>query len=386
MISVSPEVKILIVDDRPENLIALHAIFNKKNYRLIEANSGKEAFEQAKHHQFACILMDVQMPILDGFETARAIRRLPGCETTPIIFVTAIHRTEEYELRGYVSGAVDFIFKPINADILQAKVSVFVELYQKTNELAIQKKFLEEALEKSKENEILKETLKARDEFLSMVSHELKTPITPLTLQMQTFIKLFETDAYKNVDRERLIRMLNTSDSQINRLARLIHDLVDVSKLRSHKLELTLGKTSLNKIVEKVLVDFETDIRKSETLVTLEAETEVTGVWDGFRIEQVIINLLTNSLKYGMGKPVRIRIFKEERAVIEVVDQGIGIREEDHFRIFDRFERAVSSTNYGGLGLGLFISREIIYLHQGNIFVKAGPEVGSTFRVELPLT
>lgn len=378
-------VKILIVDDRPENLIALQAIFQRKKYIIIEANSGKEAFEQAKIHEFACILMDVQMPILDGFETARTIRRLPDCETTPIIFVTAIHRTEEYEMMGYISGAVDFIFKPINADILLAKVAVFVDLYQKTIELQNQKKILEEALEKSKENEVLKEALRARDEFLSMVSHELKTPITPLTLQMQTFIRLFETDSYKDVDKERLMRMLHTSDSQINRLGRLIHDLVDVSKLRSSKLDLNLEKTSLNEIIKKVITDFESEIKKTASVITLEEESEVIGNWDSFRLEQVIINLLTNALKYGLGKPIRIKIFKEETAVIEVIDEGIGIKTEDQLRIFDRFERAVSSTNYGGLGLGLYISREIINLHHGKIFVKESPVSGSTLRIELPL-
>lgn len=381
----APPVKILIVDDRPENLIALQAIFKQKNYIIIEANSGKEALAQAKNHEFACILMDVQMPILDGFETARAIRRLPDCETTPIIFVTAIHRTEEYELKGYISGAVDFIFKPINADILLAKVAVFVELYQKTIELQNQKKFLEEALEKSKENEMLKETLRARDEFLSMVSHELKTPITPLTLQMQTFIRLFETDSYQTVDKDRLMRMLHTSDSQINRLARLIHDLVDVSKLRANKLELNLGETNLNSVIRKVISDFEPEIKKAGSVLTVEEKSDVTGFWDAFRIEQVIINLLTNALKYGLGKPIRIKVFKEDRAVIEVIDGGIGIKTEDHLRIFDKFERAVSSSNYGGLGLGLFISREIINLHKGSIFVKESPDSGSTLRIELPL-
>ncbi len=378
-------VKILIVDDRPENLIALQAIFRDKKYIVIEANSGKEALGHAKDHEFACILMDVQMPILDGFETATAIRKLPRCETTPIIFVTAIHRTEEYELKGYISGAVDIIFKPINPDILLAKVSVFVELYEKNIQLENQKKILEEALEKSKENEMLKETLKARDEFLSMVSHELKTPITPLTLQMQTFIRLFETDAYKEADKERLMRMLYTSDSQINRLSRLIHDLVDVSKLRASKLDLNVEPTSLNGIVNKVLTDFESEIKKAGSQVTFEQTTEVTGVWDAFRIEQVFINLLTNALKYGMGKPIRIRVFMENAAILEVTDGGIGIKTEDQVRIFDKFERAVSPSHYGGLGLGLFIAREIIGLHHGKIFVKNTPESGSTLRIELPL-
>ncbi len=381
---VRPEVKILIVDDRPENLLALQAIFRNSGFTLIEALSGREAYEHSKLNDFACILMDVQMPIQDGFETARALRRLENTETTPIIFITAIHRSEAYEEKGYIAGAVDYLFKPINTDILIAKVNIFVDLYLKTDQIKQQNKFLEVALAKSKENEELKALLKARDAFLSMASHELKTPITPLTLQMQTFIELFESDRHTTIDKERLLRMLHTSQAQIERLSRLIFELVDVTRLASSKLELVLAETELNSCVRKVLDDFEPEIRKSGSIITFRENDVVKGNWDGFRIEQIIINLLTNALKYGLKKPIVITVSKSEKAVLEVSDEGMGIALEDHERVFERYERAVSDSNYSGLGLGLYIAKEIVSLHHGKISVKSAVGSGSVFRVELP--
>jgi signal transduction histidine kinase len=379
-----PEVKILIVDDRPENLLALRAIFSNSGFILIEALSGQEAFEQAKLHDFACVLLDVQMPVMDGFETARALRRNPRTEDTPIIFITAIHRSEAYEEKGYIAGAVDYLFKPVNTEILVAKVNIFVDLYLKSEQIKQQNKLLEVALAKSKENEELKALLQARDEFLSMASHELKTPITPLNLQMQTFIELFESGKYLTVDKERLLRMLNTSQAQIERLSRLIYELVDVTRLASSKLELVLSETELNASVKKVLNDFEPEIRKSGAVITLKENAVVKGNWDGFRIEQIIINLLTNALKYGEKRPIVITVSKTDKAVLEISDEGLGIARENHERIFERYERAVSNSNYSGLGLGLFISKEIVALHHGSISVKSSPGSGSVFRVELP--
>jgi signal transduction histidine kinase len=384
-VTVHHPVNILIVDDKAENLLALQALFQDSGYHIFEAISGKEAFDLAKLNDFACILLDVQMPILDGFETAKALRRLPRSESTPIIFVTALHRSDEYEVKGYISGAVDYLFKPINPEILMAKVAVFVDLYRKTEEIKAQKKLLEEAVEKFRENDELKAALLARDEFLSMASHELKTPITPLNLQMQTFIELFESGKHKDIDPSKLIRMLRTSQAQVDRLTRLIYDLVDVTKLTSKKLELQLAEADLRELVSKVIVDFETEIRKAKIEINLHLAPDVKGSWDAFRIEQIIINLLTNALKYGNAKPVNIYVKKEnDKAILEIHDNGIGIAPENQARIFDRYERAVSGLNYGGLGLGLYISRQIAALHHGVIVVKSTQGEGSIFRMELP--
>lgn len=381
-------IKILVVDDKQENLIAMEAAFQGSGYKLFNANSGKEALDLAKKHQFACILLDVQMPIMNGFETAEALRKIPDSEFTPIIFVTAIHRSNEYEEIGYNSGAVDYLFKPINVSNLRAKVSIFVKLFLQSEEIKRKNALLEQAIEQSKENEQLRSALKSRDEFLMMASHELKTPMTPLYLQMQTFIHLFESGAVVNVEKEKLLRMLGTSQGQVERLSRLINELVDVSKVSTNKLELSPIFMNLAVLTEKVLVDFDAEIKKSGSEITLNVTDHTQGNWDSFRIEQVIINLLTNALKYGANKPINIEVGMKDSncAFFKITDNGIGIPEQDHFRIFRRFERAVSGKNFSGLGLGLYISKQIIALHRGHIWVDSTPNGGSVFTFELPIS
>lgn len=379
-------VKILVVDDRPENVLAMRATFKDCGYEIYEALSGNEALEQVKSHDFACIILDVQMPVMDGFETAICIRREKRSKRTPIIFATAIHRTEMHEELGYIAGAVDYLFKPINTTILKAKVAVFVELFLQSEEIKFKNAFLEDALRKSQENEELKKALEARDEFLMMATHELRTPVTPLSLQLDTFLHLFETGVYKNIDPERLLRMLKTSRSQVTRLSRLVNELIDVSRLSGQKLKLDFTNVNLNELIQKVVSDFGDEIKRSGCEVRIRNHDVVEGTWDQFRVEQVLINLLMNSLKYGVGKPVDISVSQSGNvAKFEISDQGIGISEEDHERIFKRYERAVSSKNFSGMGLGLYISHEIVSLHKGCISVDSRPGEGSRFKVELPL-
>jgi signal transduction histidine kinase len=374
-----------VVDDKPENLVAMQALFKGSGYNLVEADSGKEALKQAAFYDFACIILDVQMPGMDGYETAKALRLFPRTQNTPIIFATALNPSLEYEQLGYGAGAVDFLFKPINPTILKAKVSVFVDLFLQAEEIKIKNALLEEAIEKSRENTRLKEALAARDEFLMMASHELKTPITPLHLQIQTFIQLLEADTLDKMDKTRLMRMLQTSKGQIERLSRLVTELIDVSRLSIGKIQLNVLPATLKSITDKVLIDFHEEIKRSGCALTFRARDEAPGTWDSFRIEQIIINLLTNALKYGAGRPVDIEVFSvNDHAYFTIRDHGIGVAAEDHQRIFQRFERAVSGNNYSGLGLGLYISSEMVKLHKGSIKVESQMGQGAFFSMELP--
>ncbi len=381
-----PLVQVLVVDDKLENLIALQAAFKGSGYVVKEALSGFDALELVKHQEFACIILDVQMPELDGFQTAKFMRKEPLSQNTPIIFATAIHRTDEYEEMGYVAGAVDFLFKPINTTILRAKVAVFVELYLQSKELKKKNLLLEEAIQKTRENEKLKEALAARDEFLLMASHELMTPITPLSLQMETFIQLFSASQVDRLDAEKVLRMLYTSQGQVERLSRLIRELVDVSRLSAKKLELQLAPVNLTELLRKVLTDFKENIEKSGSSIVFHPGKAVVGTWDAFRIEQVIVNLLTNALKYGAGQPIQLKVEEVgETARLVVCDRGIGISPVDHERIFKRYERAVSPKSYSGLGLGLYISQQIAELHHGRISVESEHGAGAKFVLELPV-
>lgn len=378
--------KLLIVDDRPANLIALRAALSGCDCELIEALSGPEAVAHALEHDFAAILLDVQMPGMDGFEVARQIRGGARNRSAPIIFLTAIEREEKYVQMGYTVGAVDYLSKPLNVDILKSKVGVFLDLYRKNLENLHQAELLKEAALREQENLFLKRALKIRDDFLSMAAHELSTPITPLNLQIQSFLQMYKDGTFSSAPPEVILRLLQTSEAQVKRLSRLIEDLVDVSRIKAGRVRIKRESVELTQLVRGVLDTFRLEIENAGCEISLESDGEIFGFWDPLRVEQVAINLLKNSLKYGAGKPIQLKLSAEGgEAFLIVRDHGIGIAEEDQGRIFSRFERAVSARNYGGLGLGLFITNQIVKLHGGDISVRSQADQGAEFTVRLPV-
>ncbi|MGZ3688087.1 MAG: ATP-binding protein [Bdellovibrionota bacterium] len=510
-------IRILCVDDQASNLMALEAIFLDMDYRLVCVGSGKEALDALNSQEFAVILMDVQMPVLDGFQTAKRIRALERLRTTPIIFLTANYPSEEDSAQGYEAGAVDYLIKPINMGALRAKVGVFAELYRKKVEIQAQAErlrrieqfeqerqleevrraseikyqnlvegiregivwtadpttfrltFLSRHAEKltgysierclsepefwrvflppedqtwvfeafagifsgnnrygidhqfikasgermwfhtevhldhsqgkpelqglsvdvthlKKTEAALREAVAIRDEFLSIASHELKTPITPLQLQMQSFIRLIETKRLGSVDPERLKAMIEVSDAQVGRLSRLIGQLLNVSQIREGRLAIECADMRLSDLVKEVLEQCRHEVEASECTVRLDLDESVEGHWDRHRIEQVLVNLLTNSTRYAAGTVIEILVRQErDRAILAVRDRGMGVDPVDHARIFERFERGVSSKNFGGMGLGLYVARQIVELHGGTISIESKIGSGATFTVRLPL-
>lgn len=231
----------------------------------------------------------------------------------------------------------------------------------------------------------LQEALRARDHFLSIASHELKTPLTSLKLQAQLNLRSLQQN--KNIPHERQIAMALQTNELVGRLTHLIDDMLDVSRISSGKLRFEKAEQELGDITREVIfrlgVLFEAAGLK---LPTFQVKEKFIGDWDRFRIEQVIGNLLTNAIRYGKGNPVEVSLKREgNNAVLSVTDQGYGIGKDDQERIFDRFERAVHSSEVSGLGLGLFISKEIVEAHCGRIWVESEIDKGSTFYVELPL-
>jgi signal transduction histidine kinase len=381
----APLSKILLVDDQPANLLALNAALKGCGYELIEASSGREAIDLVRSNDFAVILLDVQMPDMDGFETAYLLRLQPKARSTPIIFVTAHNRTERLEHKGYIAGAVDYLFKPINVEILKAKLAVFSELHQQKQENHRQAELLKERAVKEKENELLKEALKVRDEFLSMAAHELKTPITPLNLQMQTFLKMLGDGTFHDIEPERLMRMLKTSNDQLQRLCRLIDELLDVTRISAGKLELKKEDVDLGLLVRLILQGFAEQFQSAGCPLETEIQPRIRGSWDKFRVEQAIVNLISNAIKYGECKPIKVSVFSEDGlAVIKVKDSGIGIDKSDQQRIFQRFERAASSQHHSGLGLGLYIANQVALRHDGSIKVVSERGHGAEFTLRLP--
>jgi PAS domain S-box-containing protein len=677
----SDKVDILLVDDKDENLLALEAVLTAPSYNLIKRNSGAEALKYLLHNECALILLDVQMPEMDGFETAAYIKQSERSREIPIIFITAISTDERFVSAGYRSGAVDYLFKPFEPDILRSKVHVFTELYRSKREIkrqaeilrdverkereralaelelrslrreqAMQTKYRElvdgishavlwqlnpltqsfffmspsatsilgykeaewlaegfldkllcpedgslllesiakvrdgarslslehrlmradgkelwfqsdlkltqrgedsplfdiqglsvditarklaedslhrseerarllgqasfllskslevdktlEALEKlllprladsfevhvleangklrclspSDKNDRLslklldkvyrvlktasplvcrsvdqcggvenapgvillvpmetrgrcwgvmilayeeskrvydaadletardiahraaialensrlfvevQAAVQARDEFLSIASHELKTPLTPLKLQAQMVSKILEDlGDPSQLPREKIQRMLQSSNRQIQRLAHLVEDLLDVSRINVGKLALHREDFDFIELVTEVIEQFGSQNGERSLIVFEKPPSAALGNWDRFRLEQVIINLITNALKYGSGKPVHLTIHaSSDKLTFAVQDHGIGISKTDQERIFDRFERAVSSANFGGLGLGLYIASEIVRAHGGSLGVESELGKGSRFILKLP--
>ncbi|WP_375769037.1 MEDS domain-containing protein [Archangium gephyra] len=243
----------------------------------------------------------------------------------------------------------------------------------------------EQAVENGRLYEEAREAVRARDEFLSVASHELKTPLTPLRLRLQGLRREVEGSEGEAVPRERVVMVARGAEQQLRKLTALVEALLDVSRLTQGRLALTCEELDLVEVVREVVERFAQQAAKAGSAVEVVAEGRVVGRWDRLRLEQVMTNLLSNALKYGAGKPVHVAVRGEpERAVLVVRDEGIGIEPEHLERIFGKFERAVSGRHYGGLGLGLYITRQIVQALEGTIEVESELGHGSTFRVVLP--
>ena len=650
---------ILVVDDRPEGILAVQAVLDSQSYNIVTASSGTEALKHLLNHEFAVILLDVQMPIMNGFETASLIRTREKTKDVPIIFMSAINQDEQYVYQGYQVGAVDYLLKPFDPYILQSKVSIFVDLYRKTKLIKSQgdqlretearahaqeidriefsnlkryqnladsipqivfrlgpdgsynffnkawfeytgttvnhclglgwmglinsddlscltdilsreidekqsgececritnqdgearwhlirihyeydsqgmtsyligtatdieerkqveemQRFLSEAGEalvssldntvylkkvaalsvpyladwvsfdvlndqnefqniilyhrdaeklqetynwyrniahgpeniepyfytaqeldnasvmviplvfnsrvigvatfasqapeqwNTKNNKILAQELtrritlslensrlyklsqraiEIRNDFLSIASHELNTPITSLKLQLQMVKKSLANSREDQLPIDKFSKGIETSVKQVDRLINLIQILLDVTRIQSGKFTFNFFKFNVQEIVTEVCERHKEVIANSRCNVTVQNDLDFDVIWDKMRIDQVLTNLLTNAVKYSPGE-IEIIIRKENKMVALIVrDHGMGIPEEKLNMIFDRFERATTNNNVSGLGLGLFIVKQIVDGHHGHVYASSEEGEGTTFKVLLPI-
>src|SRR2546423_5210704 len=386
-----PTARVLLVDDKPQNLMALEAILSNRRLDVVKAGSGEEALRCLLTNDFAVILLDVRMPVMDGLQTAGLIRGRERSRDTPIIFVTALGSDKDLVTRGYSLGAVDYIVKPIHPHILRSKVAVFVELFRKTAQVrqqAAQLASLNADLEArvAARTVELQRAVRIRDDLLAMAGHELRTPLTSLHGAIETLLRASRQGTLGAPTPDRVQRLLNVIEKQDERLITLVNNLLDASRLSEGRLELELEEVDLSALVHDVVECFREEIARARCRLDIRAQDQVVGVWDRSRLEQVVTNLLTNALKYGAGTDVTISVSADAtRARLAVADQGIGIAPEHVERIFGRFERAVAGTEYSGVGLGLPIARDIVEALGGTIGVVSEPGGGATFTVELPL-
>lgn len=391
--SVQDPSKVLIVDDLPENLQALEALLRGEACTVYQARSGEQALDLLLKHEFALAILDVQMPGMDGFELAELMRSTSRTRHIPIVFVSAAGRELDYAFKGYESGAVDFLYKPLDPNAVRGKVKVFVALDQQRREVQRQMAALERSRQEqetllrelNQTQEELQRSLHMRDEFMSLVAHELRTPLNTLFLECQMRSLQLRRGNANAFSAEQMEAMVRRDERQIKAMIRLIDDMLDVSRMRSGKLSIRPCQVELMSLLERVVSDLSLQAASTGSSLTLVPHEEVCGCWDEFRIEQVIVNLLTNAFRYGGGQPVEVSVQLEgDRVRIDVRDQGKGISPGDIERIFEPYERGARNGEPKGLGLGLYISRQLAASHGGELLVASKPGEGSTFSLILP--
>ncbi|HVU55543.1 MAG TPA: response regulator [Puia sp.] len=406
--------KILLVDDREDNLLSMETLLESDGYRIVKANSGRQVLKiLLSDFDFALILMDVQMPNLNGFETASLIYERERLRHIPIIFITANNYGEENIFKGYKAGAVDYIYKPVKPELLRAKVSVFVDLYRKNHRLLAQEQKLV-AINKSLELEInerkaseekvnelnrqlleniarLEQANKDLDLFAFMASHDLQAPLRKIRM----FSDRLLSDHLQHLNKDGQLYLSRIQEVS-KRMQDLINDILRFSKISGEREN--FEEVDLNDVMKEVISEMEGPIREKQAEILLESlpVLPVNAVLMG----PLFSNLISNSLKYSKKQvPPQIRIRHEMtnavtngkdmdarycRIIIE--DNGIGFDQKYAEQIFDMFRRLHPNAEYEGTGIGLALCKKIVEKHKGFISARSRQGEGSTFIVSLPLS
>jgi len=278
--------------------------------------------------------------------------------------------------RGHLLGTLTFVMAESGRHFEPEDVSLAEELAERASSAVDNAILYDEA----------NEAIRVRDEFLSIASHELKTPITSLKLQTQMNKRRIDKGDVTVFEKKAVTKFIESTDRQTDRLSKLVEDMLDISRIAHGKLSIHPEEVDLGVLVREVIDRFDEQLKATGCRYGMYIESSIVGHWDRYRIEQVVINLLTNAMKYGAGKPIEISVrHADHHAVILVTDHGMGIAQENLDRIFQRFERAIAAQNISGLGLGLYICKQIVAAHDGKITVESEIDKGSTFKVELPL-
>ena len=426
----SDKVKLLLVDDNEANLVAMQATLEELGEEMVLADSGKKALRLLLDDEFAAVLLDVDMPMLDGFEVAALMRQVNKLQHTPIIFLTALYQNESHVFKGYALGAVDYILKPFEPEILKAKVRFFIDLYRKRMEIQRQSELLRETnqkldnlnltlerrveertgrlreavadlereiaerkrVEKEREELLVRERSaraeaeranRLKDEFLATLSHELRTPMNSIL----GWITVLNND---RTNMETTARALETIERNAKVQAQLIEDILDVSSIITGKFQLQTEPITLDPIVHAAAEMLRPAMEAKNLTLRLEMQGEpVPVLGDATRLQQAVWNLLSNAVKFSAAAQEVVVTLQQEPEVVRlrVRDSGQGISPDFLPYVFDRFRQADGSTTrkHGGLGLGLAIVRHIVESHGGRVSAESkGSGQGATFTISLP--
>ncbi|MBP0597817.1 response regulator [Herbaspirillum sp. LeCh32-8] len=357
--------KFLLVDDLDENLLALSALLQRDDVELLQARSGFEALELLLVHDVALAFVDVQMPDMDGFELAELIRGSERTRNIPLIFVTAGTRDEHRLFKGYETGAVDFLYKPIEPHILRNKAEVFFQLYRQKQQLAL------ELRERT-------ETLRLNEMFVAILGHDLRNPLGAVLMAATLLQRTYREEVAQKATQQ----IINSS----KRMAKLIENMLDLARARlAGGIAVARDSARLGEVVERVVQEYQATY--PERVIERKIQGEDAGHWDAERLAQVAANLLGNALQHGApGRPVRIGIDgrEEQQLVLTVANEGV-IPAQLLPSIFDPFrggEREIGRKD--GLGLGLYIAQQIVAAHGGEIEVTSGEQTQTVFTVRIP--
>jgi signal transduction histidine kinase len=358
-------VRCLVVDDLEANLFALAALLQRDDVEVLTARSGVEALELLLAcEDVALALIDVQMPEMDGFELAELIRGTERTSQIPLIFITAGEHEQRRVFKGYESGAVDFLYKPIDAHILRSKADVFFQLFRQRRQLA-------------HELEVKTETLHLNELFVGVLGHDLRNPLTTV---------LTSAEYLRELPDENVAKVGNWIYDSAERMSRLIEDTLDLVRVRvGGGIQIHAAAMDLGEVVGRIVE--EQRIANPGRQITFERSGALTGSWDADRIAQVASNLIGNALRHGAeGGAIDVVVSgSDARTALSVTNAGT-IGEDVLPHIFDPFRgtRERHRGRYGGLGLGLYIVQQIVLAHDGRVDVTTGHDNRTTFVVELP--